>query len=434
MRSSAIAALRLVLSLVLCFAAGCTSKSNNNPQAPADNVAQSALARDTNPQVSDADLAAAARGNTDFALKAFPLLGAVNENAVFSPYSITQAIALAAAGAKGTTLGGIEQAMTFSLSQDRLNPAFNKLDLLLAAETTGAVLSNGGRLPQLSIVNAVWGQQDFPILPAYLDTLAINYGAGFHLVDFINKTEDARTTINSWVEQRTNSRIQNLIPQGALSTDTRVVLTNAIWFKANWASPFPAAGTATRQFINRDGSQSPAPFMRQTLSASYGQGNGFQAIDIPYVDEKLSMLVIMPAPGTFDAFLSALTPTKLNECIAQTALKQVDLALPKFTFSTGADLGNLLRSLGMTDAFAPGHADFSGIDGRFDLFISSVLHKAFISIDEQGTEAAAATAVIIGITSAPVSQVTLTVDHPFLFLVRDRQTGLVLFLGKIVSL
>jgi serine protease inhibitor len=421
------------LCLGLIALGGCHSKDNE--QTTDGNVARSNLVRDTNPQASDADLAAVAAGNTDFALKAFGQIGAdADTNTVFSPYSITLAVALATAGARGTTLTGMEQALSFPLPQDRLHPAFNKLDLLLATKTTGTVHSDGSQSPRLNIVNAVWGQQDFPILPAYLDTLAVNYGAGLRIVDFIHAPEDSRSTINSWVADQTNNRITDLIPQGSLKTDTRIILTNAIWFKADWASPFPAGRTANQPFFNRSGSASAVPFMHHTTTLPYAQSNGCQAIDIPYVDGNLSMLVLMPDPGTFNTFLSTLTPTKLDAVTGQLTNTFVDLSLPKFTFTTAADLNAILSSLGMIDAFDPAKADFSGIDGNRDLFVSSVVHQAFISVDEKGTEAAAATAILFGTTSVPPPPLILTIDHPFLFLVRDRQTGLVLFMGKVVTL
>ncbi len=424
-----------MFALLLCLAAVGGCHAGNNTETTDGNIALSSLARDTNPQVSDADLAAVVGGNTDFALKAFGQIGTgADTNTVFSPYSITLAVALAAAGARGTTLSGMEQALTFPLPQERLNPAFNKLDLLLATKTTGTVHSDGSVSPRLNIVNAVWGQQDFPILPAYLDTVAVNYGAGLRLVDFINAPEDSRITINSWVENQTNERIVNLIPDGAITPDTRIVLTNAIWFKADWASPFRAESTSNRPFFNSNGSSSTVPLMHQTMVFPYAQSNGCQAVDLPYVDGNLSMLVLMPDAGTFDSFLSTLTPTRLDDITSQLTNTYIDLSLPKFTFNTAAGLKTILSSLGMIDAFDPNNADFSGIDGLRDLSISSVVHQAFIGVDEKGTEAAAATAIIIGVTAAPPPALVVTIDHPFLFLVRDRQTGLILFMGKVVSL
>ena len=419
----------------LCMV-GCNGESISSMHADLDiNFARSSLARETLPQVSDTELAAVVSGNTEFALKVFPLLDtSPDSNTFFSPYSITQAFALLAPGARGNTLTEIEQTLSFPLQPDRRNAAFNKLDLLLAGKTNGQVMPNGQTVPRMTNANAVWGQKGFPILPGYLDVLAVNYGAGLNQVDFIDDTEEARQSINTWVEDRTNDRIKDLIPQGGVSTLTRLVLTNAVWFKSNWASQFSENNTTSRPFTSRDGSSSPAPFMRQTFSVPYSKVAGCQAVDLPYAGDELSMLVIMPDAGTFDRFLGSLTPTVLADITGQLATKTVDLSLPKFTFTRSASMRTILESLGMREAFDPALADLSGIDGQRDLFVDGVFHQAFIAVDEVGTEAAAATGIVVGITSAPIPELTLTVDHPFVFLIRDRETGLVIFLGKVVSL
>lgn len=428
-------AIRKFTFFCLCIAAGCGSISGNSGQSSGGTVAQSALARDTSPQVSDADMATVVAGNTEFALKIFPLLDTPpGNNTFFSPYSITQAFTLLAPGARETTLSGIEQTLSFSLPQNRLNPAFNKLDLLLADKTAGTVLTSGLQTPRLNKANAVWVQQGFSILPAYLDTIAVNYGAGLRLVDFVNAAEYSRQTINTWVEEQTNNRIQNLIPKDGVSTDTRLVLTNAIWFKANWASQFSPLVTSNMSFTNRDGLLSSVPFMRQNLTVPYAHVAGSQAVDIPYAGDNLSMLVIMPDPGTFDAFVSALTPMVLGDISNHLTTQAIDFSMPKFTFTRTSSLRSILESLGMTDAFDAVRANFSGIDGKRDLYVGAVFHQAFVSVDEEGTEAAAATAIVTATTGFISPNLTLKIDHPFIFLIRDRQTGLILFMGKVVSL
>lgn len=432
--------IRSLAIVLFCFAVGCSSDSGNSEQSKVDtnvdSIAQSSLARNTAPLVSDTELAAAVSGNTEFALKLFPFLDSTSDNnTFFSPYSITQAFALLAPGARGTTLNEIEQMVFFFPPQVNRDSAFNKLDLLLAAKTTGAALENGLQAPKLNNANAVWGQKGFSILPAYLDTLAVNYGAGLHLVDFITATESSRQTINSWVEEQTNDRIQNLIPPGGVSGNTRLVLTNAIWFKANWALQFSKDSTSNQTFTNHNNSTSSVPFMRQQFSVPYAQTSGCQAVDIHYAGNNLSMLVIMPAPGTFDAFLSSLTPAVLADITGHLSDRMTIFSMPKFTFTQTTSVDTILRSLGMADTFSPEHADLSGIDGNHDLFVAAVFHQAFIGVDEAGTEAAAATALISLTGLGPVPDPTmLTIDHPFIFLIRDRQTGLILFMGKVVSL
>jgi serpin B len=433
MRNKSLTGTRILIFFLLCLAIAC-SKSENKTQPPPYQIAQSSLARDTDPQVPDADFTAVVAGSTDFALKVFPLLDpSGNSNTAFSPYSIIQAFALAAPGARGNTLSGIEQALSFPLPQDSLNKALNKLDLLLTSEGTGSLTAIGGQIPILRNANAIWGQAGFFILPAYLDTLAVNYGAGLYLVDFNNATEDARGTINAWVEGQTNNRIQDLIPQGGVTITTRVVLTNAVWFKANWASQFSEASTTNQSFFNQNNSTSAVPFMRQIFTVSYAQADGCQAVDITYAGNNFSMLVVMPAAGTFDAFLSSLTPTVLGDIVNHLAAQEIDLSLPKFTFTVSVSIVPILQSLGMTDAFNKDTADFSGIDGNPDLYITDVFHKAFISVDEHGTEAAAATGIVVGPTGPPPPPpLTLTIDHPYIFMIRERQTGLILFMGKVI--
>ena len=401
-------------------------------------VAKSTLARETAPNVADADLATVVSGNTDFALKMFPLLD-VNpaHNTFFSPYSTTQAFALLAPGVRGATASQIEQTLSFNIPQARLNPAFNKLGLILESRTSGIVLANGLQTPKLTNANALWGQHGFSILPAYLDTLAVNFDAGLHFADFVAATESSRQSINGWVEGQTNGKILNLIPQGGVTADTRLVLTNALWFKASWASPFIKDSTANQSFINRDSTSSVHPFMRQRLSLPFAETAEYRAVDIPYAGDNLSMLVIMPGPGTFDLFTAGLTPSVLTDITNRTnrlSARMIDFSMPKFTFTKTSSLTQNLKSLGMTDAFDPNRADLSGIDGQRDLFVTDVFHQAFIGVDEEGTEAAAATAISVGTTSIPVPDLTLAIDHPFIFLIRDRQSGSILFMGKIVSL
>lgn len=422
-------------SCLLAPLAGCGGGSGANADSPQTHTfLQSSLQRDASPVVTTQELSAVAEGNAAFALKIFGSLGNANTNTAFSPYSVTMAVAMAAAGAKGNTLSGIEQAMSFPLPQGSFNPALNKLDLLLASKTNGDLLPGGLQRPQLNMANDLWGQQGYSFLSSYLDALAINFGAGMHEVDFAGATEQARVTINNWVDGKTNGRIKDLLPLNSLSSDTRLVLTNALWFKANWESKFAISETATQTFFNRDGSQASVPLMHKSLYLPYAGGNGFQAIDIPYVEGKLSMLVVMPDAGTFDTFVSALTPAGLNDIAGTLTNQYINLGLPKFTFESENNMTVLLQAAGMTDAFDPAKADFSGIDGTYGLSISGVRHKAFIAIDEEGTEAAAATAIAIGTSSIPPPVITLTVDHPFLFFIRDRETGLILVMGKVVKL
>lgn len=432
MRYACCFGIRMLAIFLFCAATSCSSASGKIEQK----AAHSALPREANPQVSAADLAAVVAANTKFAFKAFPILDTTsNNNIFFSPYSITQAFSLLEPGARGTTRSGIEQTLFFQLPQDRLNPALNKLDLLIAGKTTGTVFPSGRHAPELNNANAVWGQQGFSILPAYLDTLAVNFGAGLHQVDFVNATETSRQTINAWIGEQTNNRIQNIIPKDGVSTDTRMVLANAIWFKASWASKFSQHATANRTFNNRDGTSSLVLFMSQWFRVKYAQVDGCQAVDIPYAGEDLSMLVIMPAVGKFDKFLSSLSPNVVGAITNNLTSKEVAFSMPKFTFTKALAMKQILMRLGMTEAFDQARADFSGINGKRDLYVGEVFYKAFVSVDEEGTEAAAASAVgMVGTGRPRTPDLQLSIDHPFIFLIRDRETGLILFMGKVGSL
>ncbi len=420
--------------------AGMASGNGNNQgssSAPVLPVNQSSLPRDLNPNVDGADLASVVDGNNGFALQAFEnLMPSGAGNLVFSPYGVTEAVAMPAAGAQGNTLSGINQAMSFSLPQSRLFPALDKLSLTLQSATSGSYSAGGGQAPSLTIANGVWAQLGFTLLPSYLDTLATNFGTGVTRADFVSAPGVATTAINNWAAQQTDNRIQNLIPAGTLNNGTRMVLANAILFKAGWQSPFAAGATQNASFTAYDGSAASVPFMNQVASFPYAKVAGAQAVDIPFLGNDVSMLVLAPDAGTIDSWQADLTPAVLNGIVAQLNTESTyTLSLPKFSFSSTPNIAGTLQKLGMTDAFNVQTANFSGIDGQADLYISTLLQQADVSVDENGATAAAATAVVISPTAVlpitPQPQFTLTIDHPFLFLIRERSTGTILFMGRV---
>jgi serpin B len=360
----------------------------------------------------------------------YQLLKEEDGNLFYSPYSISLALAMTYAGARGNTETQMAQALHFDLPQDALHPAFNALDLDLLGRANGEKDSF-----ELNIANSIWGQQDFAFEQAFLDTLAANYGAGLRLTDFANAPEPARQAINQWVSNQTKERIKDLIPDGAITPDTRLVLANAIYFNAKWVYPFSHEGTHDGTFNTLDGAQITVPLMNldRPSPLAYVQGQGFQAVELPYVGEQMSMLVVVPDAGTFPTFEAAFSADQLATILAALQPQTVQLTLPKFQFESSFNLGEALTGLGMTDAFDPSAADFSGMDGEGDLFIGAVIHKAFVAVDEEGTEAAAATAVIMEMAGAATSGVILIVDRPFLFFIRDMQTGTLLFAGRVVA-
>jgi serpin B len=386
--------------------------------------------RETAPKVTPSDQTALVSGNTDFAIKLYQLLQTKDGNLFYSPYSISEALAMTYGGARGETEKQIAAAMRFQLGQAQLHPAFNNLDIELDKRGQGAQGADGKGF-RLNVVNAIWGQKDFNFSAAYLDLLAQNYGAGMRIVDYINKSEPARQTINQWVSDQTEAKIKDLLPQGSITPLTRLVLTNAIYFNAAWASQFKKEMTQDGQFKLLNGSTITAPMMRQQKSLHYAETADYQAVELPYDGNELSMVILLPGLVNFSNFEKGLTSAQLKTILDSLKNSEVNLSLPKFSVTSEFNLNQALSDLGMPLAFSPTEADFSGIDGARDLYISDVVHKAFVNVDEAGTEAAAATGVVVGTTSMPMEIKEMKIDHPFIFLIRDNPTGTILFMGRI---
>lgn len=396
-------------------------------------VAKSNKPRDLSPSVDIDDIDELVAGNTEFAFGIYhKLIEKDAGNLFYSPHSISLALAMTYAGARDITEQEMSDALHFTLSQDLLHRAFNGLDLDLSRRGEGSEGQDGKEF-RLNIANSVWGQKDYSFLTSFLDLLAENYGAGMRLIDFYNAPDDSRITINNWVSNETEEKIKNLIPPGAITSLTRLVLTNAIYFNAAWSFPFREELTKDDIFYLDDGSQITAPIMTQTEHFNYTVGNNFQAIDFLYDGNEISMLILLPSSGHFVEFEDSITPAKLTSIISKLSMQNIKLSMPKFSYeSNSISIKNMLSNMGMPIAFSD-LADFSGMDGSHNLFISDVLHKAFVSVDEAGTEAAAATAVIVSLTSAPSPPIEFNINRPFIFLIRDMKTGAILFMGRIVN-
>jgi serpin B len=417
----------IVLALALMLPAFLSS------QPAAAGVLQSDKERVTSPDVSSAEQASLVEGNTAFAFNLYQTLRAGDGNLFYSPYSISLALAMTYAGARGETEEQMAEALNFLLDQGNLHSAFNWLSAELAGRGDGAHGKDGEGF-RLNIVNAIWGQKDYEFLPAFLDILAENYGAGLRILDFINETEQSRLAINGWVSQQTEGRIRDLIPKGAVDELTRLVLTNAIYFNAAWKYPFQKQATTNGPFYLLDGGQVTVPMMKQAESFGYASGDGYQAVELPYDGDELSMVILLPQAGQLETFEDGPQAQQVSDIIGDLQATRVALTMPKFEFESEFSLNGALAAMGMPDAFSPDYADFSGMDGARDLYVSDVIHKAFVSVDEAGTEAAAATAVIVGTTSIPEEpKVEVTLDHPFIFLIRDIETGSILFVGRVLN-
>jgi len=377
------------------------------------------------------DLAALVEGNNAFAFDLYSALKGEQGNLFYSPYSISQALAMTYAGARDTTEKEMAGTLHFTLPQDRLHPAFNSLDQQLKARGQGAKGKDGKGF-RLNIVNAIWGQAGYRFLADYLDLLAQNYGAGLRTLDFRSAPESSRQIINKWVEDQTEQRIKDLIPVGDIDRMTRLVLTNAIYFNAAWADNFEKSMTQPAPFHLLEGQTVDVPMMRQTERLGYAAGDGYQAVSLPYDGRELEMVVLLPDAGMFAEFEKSLDADKAGSIIKAIMPRQVALSMPRFKFESEFSLGKLLSSMGMPTAFSS-QADFSGMTGNLELSISEVIHKAFVGVDEAGTEAAAATAVIVRATAMPTTPLEVTVDRPFIFLIRDIQTGSLIFVGRVIN-
>lgn len=443
-RSLAWGGLTLLL-LGLAVVAGCNGDDEPDPDptgtaepsptgtAPAMTDIALVMSDVARSDVDPAGVASAGELTSAFALDLYAALSEGNDdNLVFSPYSAAVALAMTREGARGQTATEMDAVLHADLAGGDLAAVFNALEQSLAAIPGEYPQGEDTIELELATANQLFGQSGFGFDEAFLGQLAAEYGAGMRLVDYENEPEPARQLINEWVGEQTRDRIPELIPQGVIDELTRLVLTNAIYLKAPWMLPFEEAATSDGVFTRLDGSEVTAPFMRQQASFRHAAGDGYSLVELPYVGGQLSMLVLVPDEGRFaevEAGLDAAGVAALRDSLVG---GEVVLALPRFEFRTQSALKPILADLGMPTAFT-GDADFSGITSEAELLIQDVLHEAFISVDEEGTEAAAATAVVVGLTSAPAEPVELTVDRPFLFLIQERETGATLFMGRVTD-
>jgi serpin B len=430
--------MRTLLTLLLCLASACTGTRTGNPGSneppPGVVLAKSELARDEHPKLSSDKVADFGGDNRAFALAMYRELAKESGNLFFSPYSISSALAMTYAGANGTTESEMASALHFSLSQSELHPAFNATDLALAKRKDDLTPSQGpeptkGDGFELHVVNQAWGQKGYTFLDSYLDVLATNYGAGMFLLDFA-KPEPARKTINDWVADQTQQRIEDLLPKDSIRADTRLVLTNAIYFKASWLNEFETWATKPATFEAEAGART-VDMMHAIVPATYADADGYRAVALPYISPSVQMVIVLPPEGRVADAIEKFDVALVDSLLSKFESASVTLSLPKFTFESKRTLKEPLRALGMNAAF-DGNADFSGMDGTMNLVIDEVYHQAFVAVDEHGTEAAAATAVVSRVKSAP-QPVTLTLDRPFILFIYDAPTGHILFLGHLAD-
>jgi serpin B len=378
------------------------------------------------------DIPTIAQENNAFAVDLYSKLSSQPGNLFFSPASVSSAFAMAYAGARGATASQMASTLHFALPPNRLHPAM------------GALLAQlNGPHPnyELHMANALWAQKDQHFLGTYTNLMKRDYGDGFQPVDFKANPEAARALINTWVADQTQQKILNLVPPGAVTPLTRLILTNAIYFKAAWADQFSKSQTQNEDFHLSSTKPVKADLMHTANGGQYFRGPAFQALELPYLRDELSMIVLLPDdPDGLPALEQSLTALSLKTWINSLSYEErIIVTFPRFKITQQFELSSTLESLGMKQAFQPGTADFSAITGDKSLFISAAIHKAYIDVDENGTEAAAATAVMMSMATAmrpftpPPPPIVFRADHPFLFLIRDNSTNAILFIGRLTD-
>lgn len=394
--------------------------------------ARSALKRETAPNVNAAEVAELTRGDAAFGLDLYKQLTrgrAKDENLFFSGHSVSRAFAMLWGGARGTTAADVAKTFHFTLPPEKVHAAMNRVALDLESRAAEGGAGSDGKGFRLSLNNSFWGEQTTRWESPYLDLLAVNYDAGIKLVDFLGAPEAARVTINRWTEEKTEKRITELLPQGSLDANTRFVLVNTVYFNAAWASEF---GSTTTTFVGPSGSSSVAAIQQTSDELRYAATDDVEAVAIPYEGRKLEMIVIVPK--ALDAFEAKLDGAALELITSALAPAYVDLTMPKLKIEGETiSLKEQLSALGLASIFGGG--DFTGMSAATSLTIDDVFHQAFVKIDEKGTEAAAATAIVgREFASAPSGEPKkVVVDKPYLFFVRDVPTGAILFTGRVVA-
>lgn len=387
-----------------------------------------------NTQASPESINSVVAANNQFAFELYSKYKDENKNVFFSPYSISTALAMTYEGARGKTAEEMQNVFHFPEESVRL-PAYASIY---------NELNKGSSDYKLNTANALWAQKDFTFLKEYFDLVGNYYGGKVTNLDFVSETEKSRQTINNWVAGQTNDKIKDIIPVGVLNSMTRLVLTNAIYFKGTWQIQFKKSNTQEADFRISPLNTIKVPMMHlsgEKANFNYLEIEHLQILELPYEGNDLSMLILLPEECIGDfvpctnymkMFEDSLTAEKLSELKSQMRESNVAVSLPKFKFETKYFMANTLAEMGMPTAFSDTDADFSGMDGKKDLYISDVIHQAFVDVNEEGTEAAAATAVVMAMKSAGPG-IIFNADHPFIFVIQQKQTGNILFMGKVID-
>jgi len=364
----------------------------------------------------------------NFSFEFYDVLKQENSGNIFmSPYSIFVAVSMAYEGANGNTHQEMKDVLNIPQNDSAIEASFGKIHNLLNQNQDGY---------KINTANAFWANKNYEFLDEYLNLLERYYIAEANNLDFSNNVEAAET-INSWVEEQTNGKIKDLIQSSSLSELTKLVLTNAIYFKGDWQKQFNTDDTYEEDFNLSNGNKVKVDMMKFTGDEAYfnyTDTEKLKILELPYSGNDLSMLLILPKENDIESVETMINPDNLDEWRNNLSEQRVNIYIPKFEFETKYSLNSALQTMGINDAFTPGEANFSGMDGTDDLFISEVVHKAYVKVDEEGTEAAAATGVVVGITSINEQDIEeFKADHPFIFMIQHKETGSVLFLGKVMN-
>jgi len=423
---------------VLWALAACNATNTGNPGLDAPRgieLVRSKLERESDPNVPDAEASQFGNDSRDFAFGLYRELRGSDENLFYSPYSVSAALGMTYGGARSETKTEMANALRFTLGDEALHRVFNATGLALTKRAEEQPKSSegpaGGTGFELDVVNAAFLAKDMTFVDDYLDLLAVNYGAGLYRADF-GSPEQQRLAINDWVAERTRTRIQGLLPGGSITQYVVCVLVNAIYFKASWLEPFDPKLTETATFHSPAGDRE-VQMMNDRTALQYMRGEGYAALSLPYVSPSVRMLFILPDEGRFGDFEAGLDRARFDEATSALSEHDVRLKVPKFSFEFEVKLKDTMKALGMNLAFSNSGADFSGLAGRpGEIWVDGIYHKAFVALDEQGTEAAASTAVVFVAESAK-PQADFFLDRPFLFAIYDEPTGQILFIGRLLD-
>jgi serpin B len=433
----------IALMVATAGLAACSPSSDASSEHAQVDVVRSTALRDTAPTLTAAERDAFAKGQAAFAVDLYQAVRTDPEHAAsdifISPHSVSTALAMTYAGARGNTADEMRSMLHFGLPDARLHSAFDRLDLDLHSRGEDA-RGQDGQPFRLNVANSIWAQKGTPFEAPFLDTLAVDYDSGLNVVDFVKDTEGGRLAINAWVDTKTEHRIKDVLPEGSLDERARLVIVNAVYFNAAWSTPFNPNGTALAAFTRLDGGTVQMPMMHGLDARPYVKGDGFEAVELPYDGNELAMLVIAPNAGTFGTYEAQFSGDKALGILGSLQSASVDLSFPKLKLDGSFGLKNPLKSMGMARAFDADVADFTGMSPRAaaeHFHIGNVLHKTFLDLDEKGTEAAAATVVINdlggGAPTEPAKPIIMNVDRPFIFAIVDHQTKTLVFLGRVVA-